>query len=622
MRKLLATMLGLIMLTLALNCTSPPRASSTETSALTPAEAGLYLTDAPDRDLFSLIQRLRPNAEQPVSWVVNPEPISYETGRQDVFWVADLVDNEMYQVEATLLYVSEHAYWYFEKGFEPGEDALAAAAQTFEDVIYPTVTEAFGMEWTPEVDNNPHMSILHTPLRGVAGYYSASDEYPKEIYSFSNERKMFYMNTRSFSVGSVSYLGTLAHELQHAVHWVGDSGEETWINEGLSEVAKDLAGYGLSFIDYFISSPATALTAWPSSGGSTLPHYGAASLFMKYLAQHYGNDGNLSGLVARQEDGVKGITAYLQSSGYDVTFLEVFGDWLVANYLDSLEFGVYFYTGLDISIGLAATIREPGLHNGSVPQYSGEYIEVRLESGDAVVSFQGQTETPLLPVSAHSGSYCWWGNRGNAIDSTLTASIDLSQVSQATLNFWAWYAIEESWDYAYVEVSADGGKTWDILEGGLAAPENPLGLSFGPGYTGQSAGWQQDSADLTPYAGMEVILRFEYVTDDAVNDDGICIDDISIPETGYFDDAESEGLWDALGFIRTDNRVPQSYLVQVIELGNEVTLREMLLDQDGNGSLVLRGFGAELERAIVIIAPIAPKTSQASSYVLSVEPVP
>ena len=128
--------------------------------------------------------------------------------------------------------------------------------------------------------------------------------------------------------------------------------------------------------------------------------------------------------------------------------------------------------------------------------------------------------------------------------------------------------------------------------------------------------------DLTPYAGMEVLLRFEYVTDGALNEDGICIDDISIPEINYSDDAESEGLWDALGFVRTDNRVPQSYLVQVIELGDEITVREMPLDQDGSGSLVLQGFGAGLERAIVIIAPIAPKTTQLSSYVLSVEPVP
>jgi len=560
--------------------------------------------------------------EQPIARVVNPDPVSYKMGRRDTFWVADLVDMEMYQVEAELLLVSEHANWYFQPGYEPTESDLQAAAQTFEAAIYPVVTAAFGSEWSPGVDNDTRMTILHSPLRGgVAGYYSASDEYPKAIYPFSNEREIFYMNTSSF-VGSSAYLGTLAHELQHAVHWAGDAGEETWVNEGLSEVAKGLADYGLSFIDYFIESPSTSLTTWPSGRGSTLPYYGAASLFMEYLAQHYGGHASLSKLVAQPEDGIEGVTAYLQSLDYEATFQDVFQDWLVANYLDSQEIGSYYYKGLNVSVSPMETIKKHGQHSGTVPQYAGEYIEVRLEEGDTQIYFQGQLETPLLPTSSYSGSYCWWGNRGDSIDSTLTTSIDLTQVSRATLNFQAWYAIEESWDYAYVEVSTDGGESWVILEGSLTSPQNPLGLSFGPGYTGQSNGWLEDSMDLTPYAGMEVLLRFEYITDDALNEDGVCIDDISIPEIDYRDDAESDGAWEALGFIRTDNRVPQDYLVQVIEMGDEVTIRNMPLDQDRNGSLILQGFGARLERAIVIIAPIAPKTSQPASYVLSVQPVP
>lgn len=568
-----------------------------------------------------MIQRFQPDLEQPIARVVNPDPVSYEVGRRDVFSVADLVDREMYTVEAELLFVSEHAYWYFQEGYEPPEQALLAAAQTFEETIYPVVTTAFGSEWSPGVDNDPRMTILHSPLRGVAGYYSASDEYPKAVYPFSNEREIIYMNTSNF-VGSPAHLGVLAHELQHAVHWAGDPGEETWVNEGLSEVAKGLADYGLSFIDYFIASPATPLTTWASGRDSTLPHYGAASLFMEYLAQHYGGHDSLSKLVARPEDGIEGVTAYLQSQGYEATFQEVFKDWLVANYLDSREIGNYFYEGLNVNVSPTKTVREYGQRNGIVPQYAGEYIEVRLDEGDALVTFQGQPETLLLPTSAHSGSYCWWGNQGDSIDSSLTASFDLSQVSQATLNFWTWYSIEESWDYAYVEVSSDGGKSWDILEGVLASPQNPLGLGFGPGYTGQSEGWQEDSMDLTPYAGMEILLRFEYVTDDAVNEDGICIDDISIPEIDYSDDAESDGLWESLGFIRTDNRVPQGYAVQVIEMGDKITVRNMPINRDAHGDLILRGFGAGLERAIVIIAPVAPKTTQPSSYALSVEPVP
>ncbi len=586
----------------------------------TPTEAAIRLTNAPDRDLYSLVRRLRPDLEQPIERVVNPEPVSYEAGRQDVFWVADLESLEMYEVEATLAHVSKHAYWYFPTGQEPRGTVLPATARVFDEVIYPIVTATFGSEWSPGIDNDPRLTILHAPLRSVAGYYNAADEYPKSVYPFSNEREMLYMN--NWRIGTPAYLGTLAHELQHAVHWAGDPGEETWVNEGLSEVAKYVADYGLTFINSFITSPSASLTVWPSRGEATRPHYGAASLFMEYLAQRYGGHDNLSKLVAQPEDGTEGVTAYLRSLDYDVTFQDVFRDWLVANYLDSRDIDRYSYEGLDIAIRPGMTLTRPGSFSMTTPQYAGEYVEIRFTEGDAMVSFQGRTETPLLPTSAYSGSHCWWGNSGDAIDSTLTLEVDLSQVSQATLNFQTWYAIDESWDYAYVEVSSDGGETWEVLEGRLSSPQNPLGVSFGPGYTGRSDGWQEESVDLAPYTGEGVLLRFEYVTDEGTSDDGICIDDVSIPEIGYFDDVESAGLWDAQGFIRTNTLAPQDYLVQVVEIGDEVNVRQMALDQDGSGTLTLSGFGEGLERAVVIVAPIAPKTAYPASYVLSVDSVP
>ena len=128
--------------------------------------------------------------------------------------------------------------------------------------------------------------ILHSQLRGgLAGYYNASDQYSKTVFPFSNEREIIYMDINS-PLDSEAYLGTLTHELQHAIHWTSDSSEETWVNEGLSEVAKGLVGYEMSFIDYFTKLPTTSLTAWPLGNVSSREHYGAASLFIEYLAQH------------------------------------------------------------------------------------------------------------------------------------------------------------------------------------------------------------------------------------------------------------------------------------------------------------------------------------------------
>ena len=57
------------------------------------------------------------------------------------------------------------------------------------------------------------------------------------------------------------------------------------------------------------------------------------------------------------------------------------------------------------------------------------------------------------------------------------------------MSYQVWYNLEEKWDYAYVELSVDGGRTWQILETDNTSPENPIGISYGPGYTGDSGGW-------------------------------------------------------------------------------------------------------------------------------------
>jgi len=84
--------------------------------------------------------------------------------------------------------------------------------------------------------------------------------------------------------------------------------------------------------------------------------------------------------------------------------------------------------------------------------------------------------------------------------------------------------------------------------------------------------WIEQRIDLTRYAGKKVLLRFEYVTDGALNDHGFAIDDVEIPEVGYRDDAESETGWESNGFIRSTNTVQQRYVVQVVRFGERPTV--------------------------------------------------
>ena len=55
-----------------------------------------------------------------------------------------------------------------------------------------------------------------------------------------------------------------------------------------------------------------------------------------------------------------------------------------------------------------------------------------------------------------------------------------------TLSFQARYQIETCWDYAYVEVSTDGGATFDSIATSASTSHNENGQNFGNGITGTS----------------------------------------------------------------------------------------------------------------------------------------
>ena len=576
----------------------------------------------PTRDLYELARSLLLKSPDPISRDNYDTPTDLEEGHRDTFNVLDLVDLVRYKDGATLKLVSEHAYWYVEDGLSVSRGELEDAAQAFEGRIFPRVTQVFGPLWPPEAPKGQRITILHARLRGVGGYYSSVDEYPSQVHEYSNQRKMIYINASFMRVGSPEYLDTLAHELQHAVHWNRNPAQSTWLNEGLSQVASRLVGYQPGTVGLFTPAPTISLVYWPLDILSSGAYYGAAFLFSQYLSNHYGAPEDLHLLLEAPEVGVEGMDHYLAVLGDQGGFQDLFGRWIVANYLDEANGGPYSYPDLRVSITPTDVLEEPGTRSLSQPQYSARYVLLDLKASQARVHFSGGIEVPLLPVDPLEGGYCWWSNRGDSISSSLTEEFDLTEVEQATLQFRVWYEIEAGWDYGYVQVSTDAGSTWDILEGGKATPGNPVGNSYGSGYSGLSGGWVEDQVDLTPYVGSGVLVRFHYVTDDAINGTGLCLDTISIPEIGFYDDASQNLGWEAEGFFRTNNRVPQGYVVQIIEIsddGNNV-VRRMDLDKANQGQILLQNLDT-LDRVVLVVGSLAGGSSQPAWYELMLEPV-
>jgi immune inhibitor A len=578
------------------------------------------------RDLYSVTQRLKQIGNVPR--IVNDVAPEYVIGQSETFWVSDEALSDTYfTVEATLRYATAHAYMWVEDGLRLEQAGIEASAHEFEERIYPTDRQYFGSEWSPGVDNDVHIHILNANLPSVGGYYSSNDEYPTVANPFSNEKEIIYINAAAASPGSEPYNSTLAHEFEHMIHWNVDPNEDTWVNEGSAQTAEALNGYQL-WPALFLAAPDTQLTAWADEIEDAGVYYDASFLFMYYFAERFGPE-LVRELTATEADGTTGFDEVLAANGFVISFEDVFQDWIIANYLNdaALGDGRYGYGGLELPTSVAVDDyhhRYPVERSSTVHQYAADYVELEPGRGDLVIDFTGSTQVKLVDNDPHSGLREWWSNRGDVSDMTLTRAFDLTGLEQATLEFWLWYDIEDDYDYAYVEVSTDGGQTWNILRGDYTTDTNPNGNNFGQGYTGVSGGgaepvWVKERIELTPYAGREVMIRFEYITDDSYTDVGLCLDDIAIPEADYYYDAESVDGWEAEGFVLSNNILPQEWVVEVVEFGDTVTVEEMELSQTRWGQLKIEDFGDRVKGATLVIAALAPATTEIASYEYSLQ---
>ncbi|MBT2687311.1 immune inhibitor A [Bacillus sp. ISL-47] len=160
------------------------------------------------------------------------------------------------------------------------------------------------------------------------------------------------------------------------------------------------------------------------------------------------------------------------------------------------------------------------------------------------------------------GSYEYYGGKGDEIDHKMVTTFDLTGATNATLDFDAWYNIEKEWDYAMVQVSTDGGKTWESLSSDrttstLDTNGYPAIKENLPGYTGSSNGWIHETIDLSNYAGQEIQLQFRSMTDWATNLDGFFADNIKVTADGneiFYDGAENEPLFTLDGFEKHDGK--------------------------------------------------------------------
>ena len=615
--------------------TPRPQPAPLEENPLSPVSTTSLLalenTVIPINDPVELTQRLA--GSQDVPRTADSPPAPHQVGDQLTFWATNVDSDFNFQVDATLHYVTDHAYFWIDNGVEFDPDELRALAEAFEDEIYPTDRAFFGSEWTPGVDGEERIYILFSSGLGynLAGYFSSADEYHPLVNEYSNMHEMFFLNTDNLGLGERFTYGVLAHEYQHMIHWYQDRNEASWINEGFSELAAFLNGYYEGGFDTeYAYDPDLQLTDWPNNSADTTPHYGAAFLFLSYFLDRFGEE-TTQALVAHPENGLASIDDILSAMGATdpataetIQADDVVLDWMVASYVQdkSVGDGRYDYTSYADAPRFDETesyYRCPvPTQTRQVHQYGVDYIRFTCP-GDYNLHFEGSIQVGVLPVDPHSGSFYFWSNKGDESHMTLTRSFDFSTHSAPlTMSYWTWYDLESDYDYLYLTASLDG-ENWDILITPSGTPEDPSGNNYGWGYNGSSGGrskprWIRESVDLSQYAGKKVTLRFEYVTDAAVNGEGFVLDDLEIPEIGYFSDfEEDDGGWQAAGWTRIENVLPQTFRLALIRYDDQTTVENITLPADLAVDIPLH-IGGNVDEIILVVTGTTRFTRQPAAY--------
>ena len=589
----------------------------------------LRTTIVPENDPYELSCRLQGICNVPKTVPGK----KYDLGDKEKFWIVNADTNENSQITATLMYITTHTYFWVEEGTNVDEGNMKTLMDTFENKIYPTDREFFGSEWNPGVDGDEHIFVIYASNIGgnIAGYFSSIDSFNPQVRKYSNAHETYVMNARQ-DLGAEYTYAVLAHEFVHMIQFPVDRNDVSWLNEGFAEVGVFLNGYYTGGKDWvYAQNPDLQLNTWVDNSSLDFgAHYGQSFLYLTYFLDRFGEKATKA-LISNPENDLTSVDDTLASlnitdpqTGKPITADDVFMDWGAALYLmdGTVGDGRYTYHNYPAAPQTFATETvsdcPAGPSGHTVNQYGLDYIQIDCK-GDYTLRFEGSTLARLLPEDPYSGSYAFWSNKGDESDMTLTREFDFSDVSgPIDFSFRTWYDLEKDYDYLFLEVSEDG-EHWQIITTPSGTDKDPSGNSYGWGYNGTSNGWIQENVDLSKYAGKKISVRFEYITDAAVNGEGMLIDDVSVDAINYFSDFESDdGGWTAEGFARVQNALPQTFRLDLIKQGSTTTVETIDVKEDQTAEIPI-SIGSDVSSVTLVVSGTTRFTREEGSYTVQIK---
>ena len=286
----------------------------------------------------------------------------------------DATEDDFDRVTATLMYVGVNSLLYIDQAAPANgltQQDIDRLGEIYDEQLLAVDLDFFGEP--TDLDKNGRVVVLLSPTvnglteRGaegvIVGFFMGLDLIERQpdvlpVTRFSNEAELFYGlvpdPTGEFSDERIKeYVlrhlpGVMVHETQHMISWrykVMDRGiqgepETLWLSEGMAHMAEELGGdaaYDAGDIDlandlylsnfgrllaYLEEPSGYSLTVTEGSG--TLEERGAAWVFLRWIAEQYG-DFIFRDLTQKPQNGVANVVAQTGES-----FFRLFADWAVA----------------------------------------------------------------------------------------------------------------------------------------------------------------------------------------------------------------------------------------------------------------------------------------------------
>jgi hypothetical protein len=350
-------------------------------------------------------------------------------------------------VDAVLRYVGDHTLVYVDErvgGLNLTDADIRQVGDRFDDETYGVDRNVFGDE--SDINGDGTITILLTavvnglsensgPEEGITvGFFFGLDLLPQISPPTSNAREIFYgfvpdpagqfgpVISKGFALATLDEV--FAHEFQHMISFnehvlrrAGQS-EDLWLNEGLSHVAEDLNGFPegnkVRAALYLDEPGATPLAR--SGAGNTLSERGAAFIFLRHLADQFGQ-GVYKSLVQTRFTGQANLQFVTGKA-----FAQLFNDWMAALFLDDSGFG-----------------SDPRFQISTL-NLRAIFEEVRTEHPDLVLNSYLNLRTLQVPGGGVSGStvgttgsFYLVGTGGGTNERRLKIAAPASSASQVTV---------------------------------------------------------------------------------------------------------------------------------------------------------------------------------------------